>query len=100
VNSQVHSGGFWGCFSKLGLGPLVAWEGNMTGEKYIKLLQDTLIPELQAVGRPMTFMQDNDGPKRHRSAALATSISLYEPNRELMGDYQENEAEAEKIWPS
>jgi transposase len=33
--------------------------GNMTGEKYIKLLQDTLIPELQAAGRPMTFMQDN-----------------------------------------
>ena len=63
VNAQVHSGGFsvmfWGCFSKVGLGPLVALEGNMTGEKYIKLLQDTLIPELQAAGRPMIFMQDN-----------------------------------------
>jgi hypothetical protein len=35
VNAQVHSGGFsvmfWGCFSKLGLGPLVALEGSMTG---------------------------------------------------------------------
>ena len=63
VNAQVHSGGFsvmfWGCFSKVGLGPLVALEGNMTGERYIKLLQDTLIPELQVAGRPMTFMQDN-----------------------------------------
>jgi transposase len=63
VNAQVHSGGFsvmfWGCFSKVGLGPLVALEGNMTGEKYIKLLQDILIPELQAANRPMTFMQDN-----------------------------------------
>jgi transposase len=63
VNAQVHSGGFsvmfWGCFSKVGLGPLVALEGNMTGEKYIELLKTTLIPELAAAGRPMTFMQDN-----------------------------------------
>jgi len=50
---------FWGCFSKVGLGPLVALEGNMTGEKYIELLEATLIPELAAAGRPMTFMQDN-----------------------------------------
>ena len=63
VNAQVHSGGFsvmfWGCFSKVGLGPLVALEGNMTGEKYIELLKTTLIPELAVAGRPMTFMQDN-----------------------------------------
>jgi hypothetical protein len=113
VNPQVHSGGFsvmfLGCFSKVGLGPLVVLEGNMTGEKYIKLLQDSLIPELQAANRPMTFMQDNApchrkscqgfyGPKRHRSAALASSISRYEPNRKLMGNYQEKETE--KIWAS
>ena len=63
VNAQVHSGGFgvmfWGCFSKVGLGPLVALEGSMTAENYIELLRTTLIPELAAAGRPMTFMQDN-----------------------------------------
>jgi transposase len=63
INPQVHSGGFsvmfWGCFSKLGLGPLVALEGTMNAEKYIELLKDTIIPELAAAGRPMTFMQDN-----------------------------------------
>ena len=63
VNAQVHSGGFsvmfWGCFSKVGLGPLVALEGNMNAEKYIELLTTSLIPELAAAGRPMTFMQDN-----------------------------------------
>jgi len=63
VNAQMHSGGFsvmfWGCFSKLGLGPLVALEGNMNAEKYIELLKDTIIPELGAAGRPMVFMQDN-----------------------------------------
>jgi hypothetical protein len=31
----------------------------MNAEKYIELLTTTLIPELAAAGRPMTFMQDN-----------------------------------------
>jgi len=63
VNGQVHSGGFsamfWGCFSKLGLGPLVALEGNMNATNYLELLKDTVLPELAAAGRPMVFMQDN-----------------------------------------
>jgi transposase len=63
VNSQLHSGGFsvmfWGCFSKVGLGPLVVIEGTMTAQKYIETLRNKLLPELQAAGRPMIFMQDN-----------------------------------------
>jgi transposase len=63
VNSQLHSGGFsvmfWGCFSKKGLGPLVALEGSQTAETYVGLLEDVLLPELQAAGGPMIFMQDN-----------------------------------------
>jgi transposase len=63
VNSQLHSGGFsvmfWGCFSKMGLGPLVVLDGSMTAEKYIGLLEDVLLPELEAAGGPMVFMQDN-----------------------------------------
>jgi hypothetical protein len=63
INPQIHSGGFsvmfWGCFSKLGLGPLVALEGTMTAQSYVELLQDTVLPELAAAGRPMVFMQDN-----------------------------------------
>jgi hypothetical protein len=63
INPQIHSGGFsvmfWGCFSKLGLGPLVALEGSMNAQSYLQLLKDTILPELAAAGRPMTFMQDN-----------------------------------------
>ncbi len=63
INPQIHSGGFsvmfWGCFSQLGLGPLVALEGNLNSEKYVELLRDTVLPELAAAGRPMVFMQDN-----------------------------------------
>ena len=63
INPQIHSGGFsvmfWGCFSKMGLGPLVACDGMMNAEKYVELLRDVLLPELEAVDRPMIFMQDN-----------------------------------------
>ena len=63
VNAQIHSGGFsvmfWGCMSKLGLGPLVALNGSLDSEKYVELLRDALVPELEAAGRPMVFMQDN-----------------------------------------
>ena len=31
----------------------------MNGEKYVELLKDVLIPEIEAAGVPMTFMQDN-----------------------------------------
>lgn len=63
INPQVHSGGFsvmfWGCFSWYGLGPLVALEGNMNSQSYIELLEESLIPEIEAAEIPMVFMQDN-----------------------------------------
>ena len=63
TQARVQGGGFkvmfWGCFSNLGLGPLVALEGNQNGETYKQLLKDVLQPELRAAGREMTFMQDN-----------------------------------------
>jgi transposase len=63
INPQIHSGGFsvmfWGCFSALGLGPLVALDGTMNAESYVELLQEYVVPELEAAGRPMRFMQDN-----------------------------------------
>jgi transposase len=63
TQARVQGGGFkvmfWGCFSKLGLGPLVALEGNQNGQTYKELLQEVLVPELRAAGREMTFMQDN-----------------------------------------
>jgi len=63
INAQIHSGGFsvmfWGCFSKIGLGPLVALEGSQTADTYISLLEDVLLPELEAAEGPMVLMQDN-----------------------------------------
>ena len=63
INPQIHSGGFsvmfWGCFSQLGLGPLVAIQGTMNSQNYLELLRDYVLPELNAAGQPMIFMQDN-----------------------------------------
>lgn len=50
---------FWGCFTKQGLGPLVAIDGTMKTETYRKHLEDVLLPEIQKYEGPMVFMQDN-----------------------------------------
>jgi len=54
---------FWGCFSKLGLGALIALEGNQNADSYIETLDEGLIDQLVAaedeLGSKMTFMQDN-----------------------------------------
>ena len=63
VNGKCQSQGisvmFWGCFSKLGMGPLVAIEGTLDGERYKQLLEEYLKPEIDAAELPMVFMQDN-----------------------------------------
>ena len=70
VNPQTQNGGvsvmFWGCFSRLGLGPLVAIQESITAESYKELLNDVLLPELRAAGVPMVFMQDNAPPHKAR----------------------------------
>ena len=54
---------FWGCFSKMGLGPLVVVDGTMNAVKYIDILREHLLPEFQAVDEDedvsLIFMQDN-----------------------------------------
>ena len=67
VAQQIQAGGFsvmfWGCFSLYGTGPLVALEGNQNQHTYKELLEEHLIPEINAAraafGVNMTFMQDN-----------------------------------------
>ena len=51
-STPQSSGGFsvlfWGCFSKMGLGLLVLVGGTMNSQKNIKILQEHLLPELEA----------------------------------------------------
>lgn len=74
-NLMFHSGGisvmFWGCFSKLALGPLVVVEGNMDAKKYIQTLKDNLLNEYaiakKTTGEDWVFMQDNAPCHRAKS---------------------------------
>jgi transposase len=67
VNPQIQGSGvsvmFWGCFSKMGLGPLVVVENTMDSDQYISIMQDYLVPELRIAEEHLraqiTFMQDN-----------------------------------------
>lgn len=64
---KKHSQGFgvmfWGCFSKHGVGPFLALEGSMDGLKYIEVLKEELLPELQymkdVLNLDIKMMQDN-----------------------------------------
>ena len=67
VAQQIQAGGFsvmfWGCFSLYGTGPLVALEGTQNQHTYKDLLEEYLVPEVEAArgafGVNLTFMQDN-----------------------------------------
>ncbi|KAI3630467.1 hypothetical protein MIR68_011902 [Amoeboaphelidium protococcarum] len=67
LNLQVQAGGFsvmfCGCFSFFGLGPLVALDDNMNADYYPQILEEFVIPEINAAkevhGVDLTFIQDN-----------------------------------------
>ena len=63
VNAKSQNEGvrvmFWGCFSKHEMGPLVAVDGILNGEKYKELLEKHLLPIFENSDRQLIFMQDN-----------------------------------------
>ena len=51
----------WGAISSEGVGPLALIEGSVTGQKYIKTLNEHFLPLMktrEASGKP-TFLQDD-----------------------------------------
>ena len=66
----------------------MALEGNMNAISYVELLQNTLLPEIEAVGVPMVFMQDN--APCHKAKVVTEFLareniehSLGHPNRQI-----------------
>ncbi len=55
----------WGCISEYGMGSLHVLEGTMNDEKYIKVLEQHMLPSRQCV-----FHQDNAKP---HTAAITTA---------------------------
>ena len=75
VPTVKHGGGsmmFWGCFSSSGTGNLVAIDGIMRSDDYIRILDENLKPSALSLGlgRRWAFQHDND-PK-HTSKATTT----------------------------
>ncbi len=62
----------WGCISSYGMGSLHVLEGTMNAERYIKVLEQHMLPSRRCLfqGRPCVFQQDNAKP---HAAALTTA---------------------------
>ncbi len=64
----------WGCISAYGMGSLHVLEGTMNAERYIKVLEQHMLPSRQRLfqGRPCVFQHDNAKPH-----TAAITISYY-----------------------
>ncbi len=62
----------WGCISAYGMGSLHVLEGTMNAERYIKVLEQHVLPSRRHLfqGRPCAFQQDNAKP---HTAAITTA---------------------------
>ncbi len=62
----------WGCISANGIGSLHVLEGTMNAERYIKILEQHMLPSRWRLfqGRPCVFQQDNAKPY---TAAITTA---------------------------
>ena len=68
-----HGGGnvmVWGCMSAAGVGELFFIEGKMNSNMYCEILQQSMIPSLQKLGRRAVFQHDND-PKHTSKMTIA-----------------------------
>ncbi len=72
----------WGCISAYGMGSLHVLEGTMNAERYIKVLEQHMLPSRRLLfqGRPWVFQQDNVKP---HTAAITTAWVQVSPGAEL-----------------
>ena len=83
--------------SAAGVGELYFIEGNMNSNVYCEILQQSMIPSLQKLGRRAVFQHDNDSKHTSKTTIallkslrvkLAKHVSWLEPNRTSLGDPQ------------
>ena len=73
ITTVKHGGGnvmVWGCMSAAGVGELDFIEGNMNSNMYCEILQQSMMPSIQKLGRRAVFQHDND-PKHTSKTTTA-----------------------------
>ena len=78
MTSVKHGGGnvmVWGYMTAAGVGELHFNEGNMISNMYCEILQQSMIPSLQKLGRKAVFQHDND-PKHTSKTTTALQKRL------------------------
>ena len=96
IPTVKHGGGnvmVWGCMSATSVGELYFIEGNMNSNMYCEILQQSMIPSLQKLGRRVVFQRDIDPKHTSKTTTalvkrLVKYVSRLEPNRTSLGDPQ------------
>ncbi len=89
----------WGCISAYGMGSLHVLEGTMNAERYIKVLEQHMLPSRWRVfqGRPCVFQQDNAKP--HISAITTAWLRSGRVRVLNWPVYSPDLSPIENIWP-
>ena len=81
----------WGCFVGNKLGPIVSIDGSITGDKYVSLLEENLLPYLDALAADgitgITFQQDNARPHVCKKAQAFFKTVMAEHGFTVMDDW-------------
>jgi len=75
----------WGCISAYGMGSLHVLEGTINAERYIKVLEQHILPSRRRPfqGRPCVFQQDNAKPNALQVLQQHGFVVAMSPGAEL-----------------
>lgn len=68
---------FWGCISILGPGPLIPITGNLNGTKYIDIIEQHLLPHVEAWFGNDPFLYQQDNAPCHKAASVAQVLATH-----------------------
>ena len=95
----------WKCFVGNKLGSIVSIDSSITGDKYVSLLQENLLPYLDALATDsitgITFQQDNARPHVCKKAQVFFKTVIAEHGFTVIDDwppYSSNMNLLENLW--